>query len=291
MKRIDAGRTITYMSEDNDPVIYVENGDTITVEMQDCFAGKIRKKNELLKALPWNSINPATGPVYVKGAEPGDILKISILDIQIGDRAVILCEATDFNRYHFQISEKSMFVDIINDEAVISDKIKIKVRPMIGVIGTAPETGSVLTTLPGIHGGNMDNTHITTGSTLYLPVFHEGALLSLGDMHALMGDGEPTGSGLEISGRAIIKVDVVKNEFLPLPLLETESFVETIASAKSLDEASVLAVENMLTYLNKNMGIDKGEAWKLVAACGDVGICQFANAMKTARCCIPKTCL
>lgn len=284
MKKIDSLKTVTFMSKDNEPAAYIEAGEIITVDTLDCFSGEIISENQLLKDIPWDSVNPATGPIYINGAEKGDILKVSILDIQVDDRAVILCESEDIERYHFRTEEKSMFVNIVDGKAVISDRIQVKINPMIGVIGTAPESGKIPTTMPGTHGGNMDNTHISAGSVLYLPVFHDGALLSLGDLHALMGDGEATGSGLEISGKVSLKAEVLKNVFMPLPFIETDGLLETVASAESLDEAAILAVENMLTYLTENKGLDREEAWKLMAACGNTGICQFANALKTARC-------
>lgn len=288
MNVIDASKTITTMTKDNPPIAYIDNGETVVVDTLDCFSGRIKRENDLLKNLPWSIINPATGPIYVRNAEPGDILKVSILDIRVGERAVVLCESEDTERYHFDGEEKSLFIDIVDGKAKISDEIEMEINPMIGVIGTAPESGSVLTTLPGVHGGNMDNSHITIGSVLYLPVFHEGALLSIGDLHALMGDGEGTGSGLEISGQVTTKIEVLKNKSLPVPMLMRTHSFETIASAHSLDEATTEAICNMLIFLTSNQKMDREDAWKLVTACGNVEICQFANALKTVRCCIAR---
>lgn len=287
MVTIDSINTITNMSCNNKPIACVNPGELLIVNTLDCFSNKIKNGHQLLKDIPWTEINPATGPIYVDGAEAGDVLRISIIDIRVNQKAVVLCESEDLDRYECKGNESSLFVDIANGNAIITDDISIQCIPMIGVIGTAPEKGDIPTTLPGFHGGNMDNTHIKKGSEVFLPVFHKGALLALGDLHAVMGDGESTGSGLEIGGEVSLRIDVIKNCNMPLPMVKTNTSIETVASAESLDAASVMAVKNMLQYLTTYLGIEMQIAWKMVSACGDVGICQFANAIKTARCCLP----
>ena len=158
---------------------------------------------------------------------------------------------------------------------------------MIGCIGTAPEEGSVLTTRPGTHGGNMDNAKITAGSTLLLPVYHDGALLSLGDLHAAMGDGEVTGCGVEIFGVVTIRVNVIKNIKMQLPAVITDDVFMTIASAKTLDEASETAVKMMLDTLVYLADFSENDAWKIVGIIGNIRICQIVNALKTVRCEVP----
>ena len=288
MRVLNSEKNITVMSKMNEPVYQIKTSEVVVVKTLDCFSGKIKKGNQLLKDLAWNLINPATGPIYIDGSKKGDILKISILDIVIDKMSVVLSETEDMDKYDYKSKEESLFVEICNNNAKISNDISIPIKPMIGVIGTAPLNEDVPTTLPGLHGGNMDNTHITAGSVVYLPVNHDGALLALGDLHALMGNGESIGSGLEVAGEVTLCVEILRNVSLPLPMVETEEVIETVASSTTLDEAAALSVKNMLKYLTDNIGLSKEEAWKLSAACANVEICQFANALKTVRCTINK---
>lgn len=159
--------------------------------------------------------------------------------------------------------------------------------PMIGAIGTAPKEGNILTTLPGLHGGNMDCTQIKPGSIVYLPVFHDGGLLALGDVHASMGDGEAVGCGVEIACTVTLRVSIVRGKQLPLPLVKCDDKLITNASATTLDEAVVQAAKNMIDYLVSFQHHTLEYAWNVLAIAGHVCICQFANKLKTARCELP----
>lgn len=287
MKIISADKVITSMSINNSPIEYVEAGEIVKIRTLDCFSNRLRREEQVLSNLPWDSINPCTGPIYIKGAEKGDILKISILDISVDDQGVLIKDKGDLKKYGLNEKEKSLYAAVVNDEIVLSDEVKIPISPMIGVIGTAAEK-DILTTLPGEHGGNMDNKMIKKGSIIYLPVFHEGALLSIGDLHASMGDGEAAGCGIEISGSVTIQIDVEKNANLPVPMVMADGKVCMIASAESLDKAAEKSVKMMLDYLNYNCKMNSDISWKLLAAVGDVKICQFANKIKTVRCEMPQ---
>src|SRR5574344_1951576 len=120
---------------------------------------------------------------------------------------------------------------------------------MIGVIGTAPAYDTVMTHTPGAHGGNMDCNKIVAGSTLYLPVEVEGALLSIGDLHGLMGDGEVMICGVETGGRVTVRVSAVRNFAMPTPALRCRGRFMTIQSDRTLDEASRNASRAMLRFL------------------------------------------
>ncbi len=148
----------------------------------------------------------------------------------------------------------------------------------------APGGDGVSTITPMDHGGNMDCTQIRKGVTLYLPVFTEGALLSLGDFHAIMGDGEVEDCGLEIEGKAVLQVDVVKNKnCVPYPMIETSEKLITIASAEDVEAAWKKAVRQMYGFLKEKVGLDDNDAGMLLTMAGDLVICQTVNPMKTVR--------
>lgn len=119
---------------------------------------------------------------------------------------------------------------------------------------------------------------------VYLPVFHDGALLAIGDLHAAMGDGEAAGCGIEISGCVTLKIDVMKDKAFPTPMIEADGKIITVASAASLDEAADKSVGMMLDYMMNHCSFSSDLAWKCLSAMGEVKICQFANKIKTVRC-------
>ena len=164
-----------------------------------------------------------------------------------------------------------------------TDQIRIPVRPMIGVIGTAPAEEPVSTRTPMNHGGNMDCTRIAEGSILYLPVFVKGGLLALGDLHAIMGEGEVGNCGVEISGNVTLRADLQKQTRRPWPLLETSDHWISIAYGDTLDIASEKAVRQMFCYLRQEYGLPEDDAGMLMEMSGDLITCQIVNPYKTAR--------
>jgi len=168
--------------------------------------------------------------------------------------------------------------------------LKIPVDPMIGVIGVAPskESGEWGTETPWMHGGNMDTTEIKKGNTLYLPVNQEGGLLALGDLHAIMGDGEICMTGLEINGSVTLKVDVIKKKSITWPLIESKDETMVIASGEDVDEAIENGAKQVVKYLSEGLNLEFEEAYILASLVSDIKISQVVNAKKTIRMSIPK---
>ena len=208
---------------------------------------------------------------------------MEILDINIGDRGVFLTGPNLGALGHILEEEKIRLVDIEDDKVIFNEKIHIPIEPMIGVIGTAPKGEGISTGTPGEHGGNMDCKRITKGSTLYLPVNVDGALLAIGDLHAVMGDGEVAVCGVEIAGEVTVKVTVLKDFSIPLPMLVDDKRIMAIVSAKTLDEASVMATEHMHKFLTDIVGMGLNEAVMLLSAIGDLRICQIVDPLMTVR--------
>lgn len=154
---------------------------------------------------------------------------------------------------------------------------------MIGVIGVAPKEGAVPCGEPGSHGGNMDNTKIAEGAVLYLPVFHEGALLAMGDVHACMGDGEIMVTGLEIPAEIQVKVEVLKGVYIENPMLEDSESCYTIASDQDIEKAVFTAVDAMAWVVEKKLGLSYEEAGILLSAMGNLQFCQVVDPKRTVR--------
>jgi len=288
MFKVSGKHSIYSMSPDNEPVLSVPAGSKIEFETNDCFCGQIKSENEEFGGLDWSRINPATGPLYIEGAEPGDILCVKIDNIEIANQGVIVT-GKDISLLGCFLEKNSIkIIPIENETAIFSEKIRLPINKMIGVIGVAPKDCAITCDAPDYHGGNMDCKEITEGITLHLPVNVPGALLALGDLHAVMADGEVGASGLEVAGKVSVSVDVIKNKTLPSPMLFTDNHIMTIASHEDLDEAVNMAVLHMGEYLKNETLMKMDEIAMLMSLSGNVGICQVVDPKKTARVAFPK---
>lgn len=284
-------KTIFSMWSENTPAAVVKDKETIVFETKDCFNNQLLGEDAVLDALDWNAINPATGPVFIEGAMPGDVLKVSILDIEVGPVGTMAAIPNDGvlgKDFRKSVLKK---IPVKNGTAEFSPEIRIPCKPMIGVIGVAPENGAIPCGEPGSHGGNMDNTRITAGSVLYLPVFHEGALLAMGDVHACMGDGEIMVTGLEIPAKITVKAEVLKGVSITDPMLETEEACYTISSDRELEKAIYKAVSDMNQIVMKKLDMSFEEAGMLLSAMGNLQFCQVVDPKRTVRMEMKKTVL
>ncbi|MDF0604342.1 acetamidase/formamidase family protein [Neisseriaceae bacterium TC5R-5] len=271
------------MSRDNPPALQVRPGSTVVFETCDCFEDQIRTADTPFAALDWSRINPATGPVFVEGAEPGDTLVVEIRDIRLAEQAVMMT-APNLGVIGKQLSHSEIeIVPIKNGKARLFDRVELPLNPMIGVIGTAPAGEPIACGVPDQHGGNMDCKIITVGTTLYLPVQVTGALLALGDLHAAMGDGEVSVCGLEIQGEVEVQLSLIKGQPWPLPLARTAAHLYTIASAVQLDDAADMAAANMVNLLVRHSDLSQAQAVSLLSVGGNLQICQVVDPQKTCR--------
>ncbi len=284
MKTITRNYITHMLSKDNPPCGRIRAGETVAFETYDCFTNQFLPEEATFETVVRKPGNPATGPLFIEGAMPGDMLKIDILDIVLGPVGVVMLGPGSGSEKEFFSQKILKRIPVIDGFAHYSEQLKLPITPMIGVIGVAPGGDGVSTITPMDHGGNMDCTQIRKGVTLYLPVFTEGALLSLGDFHAIMGDGEVEDCGLEIEGKAVLRVDVVKNRnCVPYPMIETSEKLITIASAEDVEAAWRKAVRQMYSFLKEKIGLTDKDAGMLLTMAGDLVICQTVNPMKTVR--------
>ena len=283
MLRVSKDNCIYTMSAENKPVLYIDPGTEVIFETWDALHGQIASADGGIDSLNWNRVNPATGPVYINGAQEGDILSVRIEKIDVADTGIVLC-GSDMGVMGDKLKGTAIkIVPINNDTAVFSDNISIPLNKMIGVIGVAPKGDAIPCGAPDLHGGNMDCKEICEGATLLLPVNVPGALLAMGDLHAVMADGEIGVTGVEVAGEVTVIVDVIKNKTLPLPMLINDDYVMTLASDADLDIAVEMAVVNMVEYLSAECGFSKNDAVMLTSLVADVRICQVVDPKKTVR--------
>jgi amidase len=184
---------------------------------------------------------------------------------------------------------ETTILPIEGDEVVFKEKIRVPKKPMIGVIGVAPETGKVPTGTPGPHGGNLDCSLMTTGSRAYFTVGVEGALFGAGDFHAAMGDGEIVVCGAETAGELRFQAKVIDSlKGLPTPFVETVRVVATIYSAVTIDEAVDGVVHRMAQFLTDFAHIPINDAGMLMSLAGELKFCQVVDPLKTVRFEFPK---
>lgn len=288
MIELDDAKTLFSFDKDLEPVLKVPSGETVRIRTKDCFGNQLQGPEDQLSEIDWEAINPATGPIYVEGAVAGGTLKVHIDNIEL-DAQTSSCTGKDEGVCGDRFSDWAMHFCKVEDGKVVWDeRLSIPLAPMIGVIGVAPEGEPVNCGTPGKHGGNMDNTAIAAGATLYFPVAVDGALFGCGDMHAVMGDGEVSVSGAEVAGYATVTLTALPELSVPNPLIENETHFGIIVSAESLDKASELAVQQMVDLLASRTNESEADLIMLLSLVADVRVCQMVDPEKTVRFMVPK---
>ncbi len=278
------GQTVYAMWGKNRPGWKVKSGSELTFVTRDCFDNQLLEEDARLEGLDWDAINPATGPVWIEGALPGDVLKVTIREIRVAELGTMA--AIPGNGVLGELVKENALkhIRVRDGIAEFSPGIRIPCSPMIGVIGVAPAGEEAIPCgEPGSHGGNMDNTRIGAGTVLYLPVFQEGALLAMGDVHACMGDGEIMVTGLEIPAEVDVQVEVLKGISIRNPMLETEEACYTIASDEDLEKAVFSAVYDMTQVVMRQLNMSLEEAGMLLSAMGNLQFCQVVDPKRTVR--------
>lgn len=273
------------------PSAICESGETVIFETRDCYDDSVTSEERPLGDREDALGNPATGPLYINGADAGDVLKVEILDISLHSRGV-MCASFSWGIFAGRLPEaKAVMYEIEGDKIRFDDTLLLDCCPMIGVIGTAPAGEGIATSVPDVHGGNMDCRKIGAGTVLYLPVAVPGALLSMGDLHALMGDGEVFGCGMEIAGTVTVRVSVLKENPIPTPFLITRDAVITIQSAATVFEAGKTAARLMEEFVRRVTGLEEVKSEMLMSLVSHMSVCQIVNPLMTARVEFPRNIL
>ena len=233
-----------------------------------------------------------TGPIHIEGAEPGDVLEVRILSVDYsipygynGCSGFVrdLCDPDRRSRL--------IRIDTDNDRAEIMPGITIETRPFFGSMGVAPppDSGRVSSVPPGRHAGNMDLKELVAGTTLYIPVWVEGALFEVGDGHAAQGDGEVDQTAIETSLRGRLQLIVHRDRSLEWPRAETPTHHIAMGSDEDLTEATRIALRQAILLLSDEYGLSEGEAYRLVSLAGDLRITQLVDQKVGVHVMIPKS--
>jgi acetamidase/formamidase len=257
------------------PTLHVTSGEKITVDTPDNTGNLMKTEEDIKIRSTFKDWNPLVGPIFVEGAQKGDTLIIDINDIEVlfgqgwgGQEPGGISIAGDVHGGLYMINKPMPFtVKICQIENGIvkiplhnKKEMCVQSAPFIGTIGTAPEIDSISSVVCGKHGGNMDNIEIRKGCKLLLPVFVEGALLYLGDVHALQGDGELNGCPVEIASRCMMTIHVDKKKTINWPRIESPEFIMTVGNSCPLDNSLRIACTEMLYWLTNEFGFDMEDA-------------------------------
>jgi acetamidase/formamidase len=239
------------------------------------------------------AVHILTGPIYVDGAEPGDVLEVRVLDIKFrvpyGVNNTGPGKGVLPNLLQTQ-SLKLISIDLERRVALFSDEIEIPLNPFMGIMAVSPprSLGMVSSTPPGAWGGNMDLKFLGQGATLYLPVFNPGAQFFTGDGHALQGDGEVDGGAIEISLAPTLQFFVRKGKSIKLPRAETATDYLTTGLSVDLNEATKMALEEAVGFLQSEKGLSPADAYALASLAVDLGIGEAVDVVNLVYAKIPK---
>jgi acetamidase/formamidase len=221
-----------------------------------------------------------TGPVYVEGAEPGDVLEVKILSIDFAiDYGYNGCSGFIPENCDRSLTSKIMTIDRKTMTSEYAPGIVIPLRPFFGSMGVAPapDLGRVSSNPPGRHAGNMDNKELVAGSTLFIPVFAPGALFEVGDGHGAQGDGEVDQTAIETSLRGRLQLTVRKDMKLTWPRAETATDYITMGADPDLTVATKTAIQEMVDFLAATKKLTKHQAYQVVSLAGNVAVTQLVD--------------
>ncbi len=221
-----------------------------------------------------------TGPVYVEGAEPGDVLEVKILSIDFAiDYGYNGCSGFIPENCDRSQTSKIMTIDRKTKTSEYAPGIVIPLRPFFGSMGVAPapDLGRVSSNPPGRHAGNMDNKELVAGSTLFIPVFAPGALFEVGDGHGAQGDGEVDQTAIETSLRGRLQLTVRKDMKLTWPRAETATDYITMGADPDLTVATKTAIQEMVDFLAATKKLTKHQAYQVVSLAGNVAVTQLVD--------------
>ncbi len=265
------------------PVLTVPSGAVVEVRTKEASDGQITETTTVdeLADVDFGLIHALTGPIHVEGASPGDILAVTLHEIDVAGWGW----ATILPGFGFLADEftepwiRGFPMEPGATEVPFNENITIPLAPFPGVLGVAPDTDSMLVTIPPrTNGGNMDNRYMKAGTTVYIPVQVEGALFSIGDAHAAQGDGEVSGTAIEAPTRIVLQLDVLENtRGIVETQYETDEYYGVTGFATTIDEAAKKATRYMIDYLVAEHGLTRNEAYVLCSLVGDLKISETVD--------------
>ena len=281
MKRLSRDHHIYYLDPEAPPAIEIESGEELMVETWDAFEGLRDPKladEKLMKG-------PASGPIRVNGAEPGDALKIDFLSIvpKADEGAAHMVRPgrgfldQDFTEGH------CLNITFEDGQCVLPSGLRMPMRPSMGFVGTTPKYRQSTASDSGPYGGDIDMQELVSGSTLFLPVLVPGALLAMGDCHAVVGDGAVAGTGAECASDTHVRVTVEKGKNLPGPRALTPEHFVVLSYGEEVGPAMRVAVRQMVDFLVDEKGMEPYDAYTLLSLAGDIRVSRTIREISSIK--------
>lgn len=271
------------------PVMHVKPGDTIDTTTVDADG-----KEPAAAGYKVNGPNPLTGPFYVDGAEPGDTLAVKFVSIETNAKEGFGSAGPGFGALNstnytpvlggsIPKLEWPYVIDKAANVATFQAKdskfsVKIPLHPFLGCVGVAPADGESRSSIvPAEFGGNMDAPEASVGNTLYLPVNVAGALLSFGDGHAAMGDGEVDGTAIEISMKVRLQVSLIKHKKIDWPRFENNDYIMAVGIYRPLDDALRISFTELIKWMHSSYGLSEMDSYELLSKVAEIHLDEMVD--------------
>ena len=271
IRRLTSDKNFTLFRAGIEPNYRVKPGEMVLVETQHGLPGRVTRDGTFRKAKPGDKVNPMTGPIWVEDIRPGDALAIDLLEIRVGDWGYA----------------GGRIFELVDGYAVFDDKLRLPLSPMLGGVGIVPAEGEMDTKAPRDTGGNMDCKEVRAGSTLVFTAQVEGGLVGMGDAHALQGDGEIRGQGIECDTETLVRFRKLAQPLSRRPVILRREFVATLGAKEDMNEAAWEATEDMIDLIVKVTGRDRKTAYALLNLVGNLKINQIVDPTQGARMEVP----
>jgi amidase len=268
VQRVSRATRIYTLDPEHPPAASIRSGEELIVETWDAFEGA---RNAA--ALSEQTLRgPATGPIYVEGAQPGDALRVEFISITPwGDAVHLVRPGRGFLDEEFTGAYATV-MSIDDGHVVVRGRIRLPLAASMGFVATTPTYRQSTASDSGAYGGDFDMKELCAGSTLYLPVFVPGGLLAMGDCHAVVGDGAVAGTGAECGAEVHVRVTVEKGVRLTGPRALTADHLVILGYGEELGPAMKQAVRGMVDYLVHEKGLAPYDAYTLLSLAGDIRV-------------------
>ena len=306
LRYIPKHEELTYTFGGVAPVRHIAPGTRIVTWTEDCYDGAVTRPDQLpSKVAPIGHDNPETGPFYVEGAEPGDTLAIHIEKLEPARSYGISSSFPGFGALNgtdrtamlqADLPETVWFYDVDRVRGVARTKStdgkrtwEVPLAPFLGCLGLAPANGEARSTIvPDSFGGNMDCPEVRAGNTVYLGVRVPGGLVSFGDGHFAMGEGEIIGTAIEGAMNVELTVDLVKHRETPWPRIENAEWMMSLGAARPLEDAARIAFKDMVQWVMEKTGLSLMDAYEFVSQTARTPVVEMVDPLYTVLVKVPK---
>jgi amidase len=283
MQKVTKEHVVRTFDANHSPAARVRPGEVFVMETNDRF----RDWNDG-KAWPMEQLTVMTGPVFIEGVKPGHVLAVDVLDIRPTQGFGYVIAIPGYGAFKDRVEFRKKVVPIEGNQIRYSDNISLPFVPNVSKIGLAPAQGAQPSGAVGAFGGQLSNGQLGPGSTVYLPVFVEGGLLTIEDVHAKMGDGEVAASAVEIAAEVTLRCRTANELPLSHPLVVTRQEVVTMGDGDTVEAAANSAINRLAQIMMDRMHIDITEAAMLVSIASDVRISEMGSPHRYARAAIAR---